>query len=1066
MKRLCLSLLTAALFAAASSSAQETVALYTFPAADYSSSATSLLATASNIANSAGGSITSTGLHYFRNNASNAIPETLEAALANNTFIGFTVTPGNWRLDFRTLAFDFGITNNTSSVPTYTANWALFSSATGFNSTAELIATGSADRAASTGSTAFWITPSPTVNLGAIDALQNAAGAVEFRLYFWDNSATGTSNLILRVDNLAVTVANDPLAITTQPQAQTVFATSTVTLSVATTGSEPITYQWKKDNVDLTNDARISGVNSATLTISDAALADSGSYTVAISNLNNAVTSDAAALTVTPLPSQLPDAPVANAALVVSDIGFLANWNSVTDALNYVVDVSTDANFATFLTGFEALNVGDRLDLAISNLNPSTTYYYRVRAANNVGAGASSNVVTVTTTAPNFPPTITSIADQALAVNRTSGPLQLQFTVGDATTPAADLVVTATSSNPTLVPNTPEALALGGSGAARTLTITPAENKTGTTLITLTVSDGLRQTSMSFGLTVNPGRPEPEFTSLDRTSFTIGLANRFLFTATGTPRPTFSATGLPSWATLNTTTGLLSGTPPAGAATHTITVTASNGISPAGVQTFTLKTQTLPMAVSTLAGSAGQAGSTDATGAAARFNFPLGTATDSAGNAYLADESNHIIRKVTPAGVVTTLAGTAGQSGSADGTGAAARFHSPASVAVDANGNVYVVDTLNHTIRKITAAGEVTTIAGSAGQAGSDNGTGAAARFNAPQDLVLNRGTTPANTGTDLYIADTGNHTIRRLVIATGVVTTLAGAPGQTGTEDGPGTSARFNFPSGIAIDATNRIYVADSANHTIRVVTSTGSVSTLAGTAGTAGAFDGGGVATQFNEPAALRLNASGTTLYVLDTENHTVRQISLADSVVTTLAGTSGTAGAADGTGATARFRFPAGLALNTSGDLFIADTANHTVRLGLPPFAPTIVTQPQSGRSASIGSTIDFTVVATGRPAPTYQWQFNGVDIPGATQSTYTIASVQGENQALGQSGYSVVVTNDLGTVTSARATLTVTLPSQPASEGNNHGGGGAPSLWFFALLAGAAGARWIARRSARR
>lgn len=1059
MKRLCLTLLAAALLTATSSPAQETVALYTFPATgNYASSATSLLATASNMSNPAAGTITSTGLHYFRNNTNNAIPESLEASMANNTYVGFTVTPGDWTLDYRTLSFDFGITNNTSTVAPYIGNWAIFSSATGFNSSAELIATGTLDRAPNTGSGAFWGTPSPSIDLANIEALQNTSGPVEFRIYLWDNASVSTSNLILRLDNIAVTVANDPVAITTQPAAQTVIETSPVSFTVAATGSEPILFQWKKDGVDLANDSRISGATTATLSINSTTAADAGSYTVVVSNFNNSATSDAASLTVNPLPVALPPAPVANAALLVSDIGFVANWNSVPDVLTYELDVSTAAGFATFLPGFQNRDVGNRLDFAVTDLNPSTTYYYRVRARNNVGASASSNTITVTTSAPNLPPTITAIANQAVAVNRSTA--ALEFTVGDSTTPAADLIVTATSSNPTLVPNTAAALALAGTAATRSITITPATDQTGVALITLTVNDGARTTSTSFTLTVNPGNPWPEFTSPNSTAFTIGLANRFQVSATGTPAPTFSATGLPAWATLNASTGLLTGTPPAGTATAnlTITITASNGVPPAATQTFTLSVQPIPailapMSVSTVAGTAGQAGSTNATGAAARFHFPLGAAVDTAGNIYLADESNHLIRKVTSAGVVTTLAGTAGQSGSTDGTGTAARFNSPSGLAVDTAGNVYVADTLNHTIRKITPAGEVTTIAGTAGAAGSANGTGDAARFNVPQGVALN----PA--GTTLFIADTGNHTIRRLVVATNAVTTLAGTAGAAGSADGAGAAARFNSPTGIAADAQNRTWVTDSGNNTIRAISAAGTVTTLAGLTGTQGAADGTGAAARFNEPSAIAYHTSPgvADLYVLDTDNHTVRKIATATGAVTTMAGLAGTPGSTDGDGSTARFRFPAGITVTSAGSAYIADTANNTLRLGLLPLTPTISTQPQ-GRSASLGSAVEFSVVATGRPAPTYQWQFNGVDIAGATTATHSIPSVQG----LHGGRYSVVVTNALGSVISSSATLTVTGPDQPAADGNKHGGGGAPSLWFLSLLALATAVRAAWRR----
>ena len=171
--------------------------------------------------------------------------------------------------------------------------------------------------------------------------------------------------------------------------------------------------------------------------------------------------------------------------------------------------------------------------------------------------------------------------------------------------------------------------------------------------------------------------------------------------------------------------------------------------------------------VTTLAGLAGSQGSADGTGSAARFAWPIGVAVDSTGNVYVADNGNDTIRKVTPAGVVTTLAGLAGSSGSADGTGSAARFYGPSGVAVDSAGNVYVADTGNYTIRKVTPAGVVTTLAGLAGTEGSADGTGSAARFSYPSGVAV-------DSAGNVYVADTGNNTIRKVTPA-GVVTTLAG---------------------------------------------------------------------------------------------------------------------------------------------------------------------------------------------------------------------------------------------------------------------------------------------------
>src|SRR5437667_1861357 len=175
-----------------------------------------------------------------------------------------------------------------------------------------------------------------------------------------------------------------------------------------------------------------------------------------------------------------------------------------------------------------------------------------------------------------------------------------------------------------------------------------------------------------------------------------------------------------------------------------------------------------PYAFTNFAAKPGFSGTNDGTGNAARFYNAGSVALDSAGNVYVADFGNHTIRKLTPAGVVTTLAGSAGHSGSADGTGSAARFNGPATLDVDSNGNVYVTDYFNHTIRKVTPAGLVTTLAGVVGVAGTKDGSDIVARFNGPIGVAV-------DGATNVYVGDSMNHTIRKIKTA-GEVTTMAGS--------------------------------------------------------------------------------------------------------------------------------------------------------------------------------------------------------------------------------------------------------------------------------------------------
>ena len=204
---------------------------------------------------------------------------------------------------------------------------------------------------------------------------------------------------------------------------------------------------------------------------------------------------------------------------------------------------------------------------------------------------------------------------------------------------------------------------------------------------------------------------------------------------------------------------------------------------------------------------------------ASGINGIAGVAVDSAGNVYVADQGNNAIRKVTPAGVVRTLA---------------SGFNTPQGVAVDSASNVYVADGGNFTIRKVTPAGVVTTLAGGTGSPGSTDGTGSAARFDILDDVA-------ADIAGNVYVADAGNNTIRKVTPA-GVVTTLAGLGGLHGSVDATGSAARFGGPASVAVDTNGNVYVADQVNHTIRKVTSAGLVTTLAGRAGSSGSANGGG--------------------------------------------------------------------------------------------------------------------------------------------------------------------------------------------------------------------------------
>ena len=324
--------------------------------------------------------------------------------------------------------------------------------------------------------------------------------------------------------------------------------------------------------------------------------------------------------------------------------------------------------------------------------------------------------------------------------------------------------------------------------------------------------------------------------------------------------------------------------------------------------------------VSTLAGSAGQHGGTHAQGRAARFCNPHGVALDPAGNVYVADTDNHTIRKIDASGAVSICAGTLGVFGSADGGSTTPCFYKPHGVAVNASGEVLVADTCNHMVRTITLGGFVRTLAGNAGRVGGANGMGALASFDGPQGIAHD----PSG---NLLVSDTSNHTIRK-INAEMQVSTLAGTAGTQGSLDRSGAASRFQTPHGITSDAQGNMLVADTNNHTIRKISPQGEVSTLAGIAGRGGCTDGPADFARFSSPRGVVADAFGN-VFVADTNNHTIRKIT-ASGMVSTLAGKAANCGSADAAvGSEARFFFPTGITADAVGNLYVADMNNHTIR-----------------------------------------------------------------------------------------------------------------------------------------
>jgi uncharacterized protein (TIGR03437 family) len=369
--------------------------------------------------------------------------------------------------------------------------------------------------------------------------------------------------------------------------------------------------------------------------------------------------------------------------------------------------------------------------------------------------------------------------------------------------------------------------------------------------------------------------------------------------------------------------------------------------------------------VTTIAGNntAGYTGD-GAAANAAQLDGPSSVWLDSSGNIYIADQFNHAIRKFTVSGNISTIAGESGHSGYAgDGAAAtAASLYDPTTAIVDSKGNLYIADTANNVVRMVAPGGTISTIAGNNSVANGfqgDGGPATSAQFNKPAGLAID------STG-NLYIADANNHRVRKVVLSTGIITTFAGSSGVGFKGDGgPATQANLTTPIGLALDSSGALYIADAETHSIRKVAA-GVITTVAGSyssstgpqAGFTG--DGGQAANaQLRFPRGVALDSCGN-LFIADTLNNRIRMV-MTNGVISTIAG-SGNPGqpgyGGDGGPATsAQLYAPSGVAVDASGKVYIADTDNNVVRLLTPDAAPTCAAGPPAIRAAGVISASDF-------------------------------------------------------------------------------------------------------------
>jgi autotransporter-associated beta strand protein len=550
---------------------------------------------------------------------------------------------------------------------------------------------------------------------------------------------------------------------------------------------------------------------------------------------------------------------------------------------------------------------------------------------------------------------------------------------------------------------------------------TPAENGSFNITLSATNADGAGDATLTLTIAIPvPDAPVFDAGATVTINSVSGEALAYTIAITSDSPVTFSATALPAGLSIDTTTGVISGTPAVTGA-FTITITATNdGGSVTQQITFNISRQT---ALVTLAGGAPNPGDSDGQAMAVRFNTPASIAAHTDGKLYVADTVNNAIRAVDSLGNVTKL------------TTALSR---PAAI-ISAGSMLVVADTGNNAILAFDPSGaQLTTLA-----------TGIA------QPAALAR-----DTAGNLYIASASRHVIYKLAPGSDTATLLAGELDTSGTTDGPLAAARLNAPGGLAFDTAGSLYVADTLNSAIRRIDlAAGAISTIAGQPGVSGANNGPASDARFNTPKGLIADAAGN-LYIADTGNHVIRRLDILSGVVTTSAGLVGTAGTDDGFGTDARLRFPAALAIDgATGDIYVADTGNHSIRIFLD--SPRLLKHPED-ISVPAGSPAAFTVLAIGAPNPDYQWHKDGAIIAGGTGYTYTLASAQIADEGK----YSVIISNEMATLTSNTATLTVTASTSgttsgtnsgttpPPTEGSNNsegGGGGAPGLHYLLALA---------------
>ena len=773
-----------------------------------------------------------------------------------------------------------------------------------------------------------------------ISGTPTAAGTFPLTITAWDGSnGSGSDSAKIKV-NVTVTggVANVAPGITTQPASITVIAGGPASFTVAASGTPTPTLQWQKGGVDIV------GATSGTYSIASALAGDAGSYTAVATNAAGSATSSAATLTI-------------NAAATAPSITSQPTSVTVTAGGSATFTVAASGSPTPtyqWQKGGVAIAGATSATYSIASVVTGDAGNYTAVASNSAGSATSAAATLTVSAATSAPAITTQPTTQTMALGSSA-----TFTVSASGNPAPTYqwkkgtvaIAGATSATYSIA-----SVVAGDAGSYTAVASNSAGNAT-TAAATLTVSAATNAPT----ITTQP------------TSQTVapGASATFTVAASGNPTPTYQwKKGAVTIAGATSATYAIASTVAGDAGNYTAVATNSAGSATSSAATLTIQSSSAVTLISSQLVVAGHDVAISATGASGTtqwqvssdngvtwqnltdsstdsgttsstleilkvtstlnnnqyrcqvsgsassatalnviqgyFTFPTAVVADGSGGRYVSDAVAQTIQKISPANLVTLIAGLTGQIGSADGLGSAARFKEPGALVAASDGTLTVSDTENDLIRSVTGLGSVTVLAGSAGSVGSIDGTGSSARFSTPIGIAR-------DASGVLFVADFLNHTIRR-VTASGFVTTFAGSAGIAGAADGTGSDARFNHPTGVAVDISGNIYVSDAANHTIRKISPAGLVTTVAGLAG----VNGTGSAARFQNPGGLAIDPSGD-LFVADTGNSTIRKVS-ATGIVTTIAGLPGVSGLMDGIGGYAWFDQPEGLTQGTDGNLYV--------------------------------------------------------------------------------------------------------------------------------------------------